>query len=199
MAGKAYAGNADEATEMTSAAEAFANQLIALESEIEELKGMHLQSTAAADQAKTAVAQNNARNCRRSWPRSVSAQPARPVEDARTHEQRDDQPLGDGRRRCAHARPGAGEDRGTLRQGPGHVGAAGPVGRVQDAQVEQATRNVEAPGQLSQIRNQLGLDAGTALTLPQPPRATPPAGRCRLPPLLPCPARDPGTAQPSDG
>ena len=54
------AGNADKATEMTSAAEAFANQLIALESEITELKGMHLQATAAAEQAKTAVAQNSA-------------------------------------------------------------------------------------------------------------------------------------------
>ena len=52
--------NADKATEMTSAAEAFANQLIALESEITELKGMHLQATAAAEQAKTAVAQNSA-------------------------------------------------------------------------------------------------------------------------------------------
>ena len=48
-------GDADKATEYTSAAEAFANRLIALEAEVEDLKTLHLQSTQASDQAKTAV------------------------------------------------------------------------------------------------------------------------------------------------
>jgi len=54
----ARSGDATKAAEYTSAAEAFANQLIAKESEIENLKTLSLQSTQAADQAKAAVNQN---------------------------------------------------------------------------------------------------------------------------------------------
>src|SRR5215510_2327186 len=50
-------GDATKATEYTSAAEAFANRLIALEGEVEDLKALHLQSTQASDQAKHAVTQ----------------------------------------------------------------------------------------------------------------------------------------------
>ncbi len=52
------AGDDARAAEMTSAAEAFANQLIAKEAEVENLKAMSLQSTQASDQAKAAVSQN---------------------------------------------------------------------------------------------------------------------------------------------
>ena len=51
-------GDAPKATEYTSAAEAFANRLIVLEAEVEDLKALHLQSTQASDQAKHAVSQN---------------------------------------------------------------------------------------------------------------------------------------------
>ncbi|MEI2698298.1 MAG: PspA/IM30 family protein [Microthrixaceae bacterium] len=54
----ATAGDTARAAEMTSAAEAFANQLIAKEAEVENLKTMSLQSTQASDQAKAAVSQN---------------------------------------------------------------------------------------------------------------------------------------------
>jgi phage shock protein A len=54
----ARSGDATKAAEFTTAAEAFANQLIAKETEIENLKTMSLQSTQAADQAKAAVNQN---------------------------------------------------------------------------------------------------------------------------------------------
>jgi len=53
------AGNAAKATEYTQAAEAFANRLIALEAEVENLKALALQSAQASDQAKAAVAQNS--------------------------------------------------------------------------------------------------------------------------------------------
>jgi phage shock protein A len=53
-------GDAAKATEYTTAAEAFANRLIVLEKEVEELKQLSLQSTGASDQAKAAVAQNAA-------------------------------------------------------------------------------------------------------------------------------------------
>src|SRR5436190_12329941 len=49
-----------KANEYTTAAEAFANQLIVLEREVEDLKQLSLQSTQASDQAKQAVAQNSA-------------------------------------------------------------------------------------------------------------------------------------------
>ena len=50
---------AKKADEFTSAAEAFANQLIAKEREVENLKALSLQSTEAAEQAKAAVQQNS--------------------------------------------------------------------------------------------------------------------------------------------
>jgi phage shock protein A len=52
-------GRAEEAAKYTQAAEAFANRLIATESEVEMLKQMHLQSTEAANSAKKAVQSNS--------------------------------------------------------------------------------------------------------------------------------------------
>ncbi len=54
------AGDATKSTDYARAAESFANRLIALESEVESLKTLSLQSTQAADQAKAAVQQNSA-------------------------------------------------------------------------------------------------------------------------------------------
>ena len=51
-------GDATKAAQFTSTAEAFANRLIQLEKEVDDLKTMHLQSTDAANQAKKAVQQN---------------------------------------------------------------------------------------------------------------------------------------------
>src|SRR3954463_7574217 len=53
-------GDADKAAEYQRAAEAIANRLIALESEVDNLKQLSLQSAQASDQAKAAVAQNSA-------------------------------------------------------------------------------------------------------------------------------------------
>src|SRR5207302_5248823 len=52
-------GDSAKAAEYTSAAEAFANRLIASEKEVNGLKTLSLQTTQAADQAKAAVAQNS--------------------------------------------------------------------------------------------------------------------------------------------
>lgn len=54
------AGQSDKALEYTHAAEAFANRLIALESEVDSLKAMALQAAERSDQAKAAVQQNSA-------------------------------------------------------------------------------------------------------------------------------------------
>jgi phage shock protein A len=53
------AGDTAKATEYTSAAEAFANRLIAVEKEVDNLKALQLQSTEAANHAKAAVSQNS--------------------------------------------------------------------------------------------------------------------------------------------
>ena len=52
-------GEADKVTEYTSAAEAFANRMISLEGEVEDLKALHVQAGQAADQARAAVEQNS--------------------------------------------------------------------------------------------------------------------------------------------
>jgi phage shock protein A len=52
-------GDTAKATEYTQAAEAFANRMIGLEREVEDLKALHTQAGQAAEQAKHAVAQNS--------------------------------------------------------------------------------------------------------------------------------------------
>jgi phage shock protein A len=51
-------GDAAKAAEYTHAAETFANRMINLEAEVEDLKALHFQASEASDQAKTAVQQN---------------------------------------------------------------------------------------------------------------------------------------------
>ena len=52
-------GDQEKMAEYTNAAEAFANRMIGLEREIEDLKALHQQSSQAAEQARTAVTQNS--------------------------------------------------------------------------------------------------------------------------------------------
>ena len=54
----AKSGDTAKVEEYTSAAESFATRLIAIESEVEDLKQLALQSSQASDQAKAAVQQN---------------------------------------------------------------------------------------------------------------------------------------------
>ena len=56
----AKGGDANKAAEYSHAAESFANRLIQLESEVENLKALALQAAQASDQAKAAVQQNSA-------------------------------------------------------------------------------------------------------------------------------------------
>ncbi|MGI9606087.1 MAG: PspA/IM30 family protein [Acidimicrobiales bacterium] len=54
-------GDEAKAVEYTSAAESFAQRLIAVEAEVEDLKALHLQATQSSDEAKSAVSQNSDR------------------------------------------------------------------------------------------------------------------------------------------
>ena len=59
MADNAYKSGEDEkGSRYTSAAEQFANRILSLESEIENLKALHFQASDASEQAKAAVDQN---------------------------------------------------------------------------------------------------------------------------------------------
>src|SRR5436309_5833203 len=53
-------GDATRAAELTQAAQAFANRLVATEREVDSLKTLHLQSAQDAEQAKQAVVQDSA-------------------------------------------------------------------------------------------------------------------------------------------
>ena len=53
-------GDSAKADEYNQAAEGFANRLLATEKQVDDLKNMHLQTTQAAIQAKSAVSQNSA-------------------------------------------------------------------------------------------------------------------------------------------
>ena len=55
----AKSGDEAKVAQYTTAAESFANKMIGLEEQVESLKGLHLQATQAADQAKSAVQQNS--------------------------------------------------------------------------------------------------------------------------------------------
>ncbi|MBP7596867.1 MAG: PspA/IM30 family protein, partial [Candidatus Microthrix sp.] len=147
-----------------SAAEAFANQLIALESEITELKGMHLQATAAAEQAKTAVAQNSAQlqkklaEKQRLLSQLDQSKMQERMNDAMTNLSAtvgDDVPTLDQVREKIEGR---------YAQAQGMSELQGQSVESKMLEVEQATRNVEAQARLSQIRSQLGLDTGAADT-----------------------------------
>ncbi|MEZ5380562.1 MAG: PspA/IM30 family protein [Microthrixaceae bacterium] len=158
----AQSGDADKATEMTSAAEAFANQLIALEAEIEQLKGMHLQATEAADQAKAAVAQNSSQLQKKlAEKQKLLSQ----LDQAKMQERMNDalsslsQTVGDDVPTLDQVREKI-EGRYAKAQGMSELQGQSVESKM--LEVEQATRNVEAKARLSQIRSQLGLDTGTA-------------------------------------
>lgn len=156
------AGDADKAIEMTSAAEAFANQLIALESELEQLKGMHLQSTQASDQAKAAVSQNSSKLQQKlAEKQRLLSQ----LDQSKMQERMNDAmtslstTVGDEVPTLDQVREKI-EGRYAKAQGMSELQGQSVESKMME--VEQATRNVEAQARLSKIRSQLGLDTGTA-------------------------------------
>ena len=150
-------GNAAKATEYTSAAEAFANRLIQLEAEIEDLKQMHLQATQAAEQAKTAVSQNSAMLQKKLAERQrLMGQ----IDQAKMQEQMN--------KAMASLSETVGEDVPSLEEVRDKIEAryakAKGMSELTETSVESrmleieaAARNSEAQGRLAEIRVQLGL------------------------------------------
>lgn len=151
-------GDADKAAEYTRAAESIANRLIALESEVENLKALSLQSAQASDQAKAAVAQNSAQLQKKLAERQkLMGQ----LDQAKMQEQVN--------KAMASLSETVGEDVPTFDEVRDKIEAryaqAKGMSELQDQsvesrmlEIEQATMNTEATARLSEIRAQMGLE-----------------------------------------
>jgi phage shock protein A len=161
-------GDNAKAIEYTSAAEAFANRLIALEHEVGELKALHLQSAQAADQAKHAVSQNSTMLQKKLGERQrLMGQ----LDQAKMQEQMN--------KAMASLSETVGEDVPTLDEVRDKIEAryakAKGMSELSETSVESrmleieaAARNSEAQGRLAEIRAQLGLaPASTEGEIPQ--------------------------------
>ncbi|MDQ2648057.1 MAG: PspA/IM30 family protein, partial [Actinomycetota bacterium] len=151
------AGDTAKVGEYTSAAESFAQRLIALESEVEGLKELALQASQASDQAKAAV-QTNATQLQKKL--AERNQLLSQLDQAKMQEQvnkamgalsatvGDDVPTFDEVREKIEARY-------AKAKGMSELQGASVESRM--LEVEQAAANSEAQGRLAQIRAQLGL------------------------------------------
>ena len=154
--------DAAKTTEYTAAAESFANRMIALENEVEDMKSLHLQASQAADQAKSAVNQNSSMLQRKLAERQ---QLLSQLDQAKMQEQLNkamaslSETVGDEVPTFDEVREKV-ESRYAKAKGMSELQGASVEGRM--LEVEQASLNVEAQARLSEIRAQLGLDAGTA-------------------------------------
>jgi len=160
----ARSGDTAKATEYTTAAEAFANQLIAKERDIDGLKTMSLQATQAAEQAKAAV-QQNARVLQQKL--AEKQQLLSQLDQAKMQEQMNTA--------MASLSEQVGDDVPTLAEVKEKIetryAKAKGMAEIQDmsveskmVEIEQAAVNVEAQARLSEIRSKLGIGESAPAT-----------------------------------
>jgi phage shock protein A len=167
-------GDSTKAVDYTSAAEAYANRLIATEKEVEDLKQLLLQSTQAAQQAKGAVQQNSSVMQRKlAEKQKLMGQ----LDQAKMQEQMN--------RAMASLSETVGQDVPTFDEvrdkieqryakALGTSEIAGESVEVRMLEVEQAAMNTEATARLDAIRAQLGIAApGPAAEAPAVTDAAP--------------------------
>jgi phage shock protein A len=162
-------GDQTKATQYTQSAEAFANRLIALEREVEDLKAMHLQSTEAANQAKSAVQQNSSALQQKLAERQKllsQLDQAKMQEQMNTAMSSLSETVGQDVPTLDEVRDKI-ESRYARAKGMAELTESSVESRM--LEVEQASMNVEAQARLSQIRAQLGIGAA-------PSEADAPAG-----------------------
>jgi phage shock protein A len=155
-------GDTAKVEELTAAAESFANRLIAIEKEVEDLKQLALQSSQASDQAKAAVQQNATALQRKLAERNKLLSQ---LDQAKMQEQvnkamaslsetvGEDVPTFDEVREKIEAR---------YAKATGMSELTGSSVEARMLEVEQAAANSEAQTRLAQIRAQLGLAPATA-------------------------------------
>ena len=153
-------GDTSKTAEYTRAAEAFANRLIAVEKEVEDLKTLSLQSAQASDQAKAAVAQNSSALQKKLAERQKLMSQ---LDQAKMQEQMN--------RAMASLSATVGQDVPSLEEVRDKIeqryaralGTSELQGQTVESrmlEVEQAQADSEAQARLSEIRSQLGLSAG---------------------------------------
>jgi phage shock protein A len=170
-------GNAAKVAEYTSAAESFANRLIAIESEVEGLKQLALQSSQASDQAKAAVQQNATQLQKRLADRNKLLSQ---LDQANMQEQVN--------KAMASLSETVGQDVPTFDEvrdkiearyakarGAAELNESSVEGRM--LEVEQAAANSEAQARLAQIRAQLGLAPAEAPAAADAPATEPAPGK----------------------
>ena len=162
-------GDEVKAKEYNQAAESFANQLVSVEKEVESLKTLHLQSTQAADQAKSAVQQNSSALQKKLAERQKLLSQ---LDQAKMQEQMN--------RAMASLSEAVGQDVPTFDEVRTKIearyaralGSAELQGQTVESrmlEVEQAQLNTEAKSRLSELRSQLGLAAPEAAAAIAPP------------------------------
>jgi phage shock protein A len=168
-------GDEQKAVQYTATAESFANRLIQLEKEVEDLKSMHLKATEAANQAKNAVQQNS----------MVLQQKL--AERQKLLSQLDQAKMQETMNKAMSSlSETVGEDVPTLNEVRDKIEAryakAKGMAELNDnsvesrmLEVEQASMNAEAQVRLSQIKEQLGLGASTAAADAIPETSSAPA------------------------
>jgi phage shock protein A len=163
-------GDTTKSGQYTTAAEAFANRMIALENEVEGLKTLHLQATQAANQAKAAVEQNSTLLQKKLSERhKLMGQ----LEQAKMQEQMN--------KAMASLSENVGQDVPTFNEvrekieyryakakGMSELQGSSVESHMQE--IEAAARNTEARARLDKIRAELGLQAGPqSAEAPNPP------------------------------
>lgn len=169
MADEAQKNN-DQAkvTQYTTAAEAFANRMIGIEQEVEDLKALHIQTTKAADQAKQAVNSNSAVLQKKLNERQKLLSQ---LDQAKMQEQLNKamasltETVGDDVPTLEEVRTKI-EGRYAKAKGAAELSESSVEGRM--LEVEEASRNVEANARLSEIRAQLGLEDSSAPAVTEP-------------------------------
>ena len=153
-------GNQQRAGELAQTAEAFANQLVAKENQVETLKQMVLQATQASDQAKQAVNQNAMRLQERLAERQKllsQIDQARMQEQVNTALASVSETIGQEVPSLEQVRDKI-EARYAKAHGTAELQANSVQGRM--LEVEQAAMHSQARSRLSQIREQLGMESG---------------------------------------
>ena len=164
----AQTGDDAKATSYTNAAEQLAGRLITLEEEIESLKSLLFQTSEAADQAKAAVSQNAlSLQEKLSERQKLLGQ----LDQARMQEQMNEA--------MSTLSEAVGEDVPTLAEvrdkiEARYAKAKGAAELVEEGsaegrmlEIEAAARNQEAKARLTQIREQLGIEASAPQEIPQ--------------------------------
>ena len=164
-------GEQEKATQYTQTAESFANRLIQLEKEVEDLKTMHLQATDAANQAKKAVQQN-----------SMALQ-QKLAERQKLLSQLDQAKMQETMNKAMSSlSETVGEDVPTLNEVRDKIEAryakAKGMAELNETsvesrmlEVEAASMNAEATARLAKIKEQLGITAGAPESIPEIPAA----------------------------